>query len=333
MSALFLDAIRCKNVGQKTPVWLMRQAGRYMTEYQALRKRYSFMQLIHDPELIVSITQLPITAFGFDAAIVFSDILLLTELLGCHLWFEETSGPHIEPVISGPKDLERILGRTIEAPFLTEAICSLKQALAVPLIGFAGAPFTVASYMIEGKSSTKLSKTKKWMLEDPESFHRFLDILADYTIELLKLQIRAGVDAVQLFDTWAEKLGFGQFMEFSARYLKKIRDAIDEVPVVLFCKGSSAFTSALARIQPAGISLDWQADLVETRMRVGPHIALQGNLDPDILLTNPETVRREVLRLVRSMKSDPGYIFNLGHGILPDTPRENVEALVECLRS
>lgn len=334
MNRLLLDALSGNNHSQKMPVWLMRQAGRYLVEYQDLRKRYSFMELIHSKDLIVEITKMPIDIFGFDAAIIFSDILLICEYLGQKLHFEEGSGPHLEPALSSAHDVDKlIVQQSVQVPFLTDAIRELKKSLKVPLLGFAGAPFTVASYMIEGKSSSTLRKTKKWLLEDPVSFHKLLDLIATKTIEYLNLQIDAGVDAVQLFDTWAEKFSWNHFHEFSAVYLKKVMDGIKKCPSILFCKGSSAFASALAKLQPAAVSLDWQCDIAKMRKIVGPNVCLQGNLDPDILLTTPEIVRREVLSILDVMKQDPAFIFNLGHGILPETPRKNVEALVECLRN
>lgn len=333
MNTLFLDALFGKNHSDKIPVWLMRQAGRYLTEYQALRRLYDFMELIQKQELIVEITSMPIELFGFDAAIIFSDILLICQYLGFQLRFEEGSGPHITPALSNRDDIRRISCKPIDdVPFLTGAIKELKKSLQVPLIGFAGAPFTVASYLIEGKSSQYMRKTKKWLLEDPQSFHQLLDILTTRTIEYINLQIDAGVDAIQLFDTWAEKLAFPQFQEFSAFYLKKVLDGIKPIPTIVFCKGSASFIHELVALKPQALSLDWQCDLFRMREQLGPKITLQGNLDPDVLLTTPTVLKKE-LRVIRNrMKQDPAFIFNLGHGILPETPRENVEALLECLR-
>jgi uroporphyrinogen decarboxylase len=310
----------------------MRQAGRYLVEYRELRKKYDFLTFCHTPELIVQITKMPIEIFGFDAAIVFSDILLIAEELGFSLRFEEGSGPHITPELSSRADIQKLYGRKVHQPYLLEAIKELKKGLTVPLLGFAGAPFTVASYMIEGKSSKTLHKTKKWLFEDPKSFHELLTLLAGYTIQQLQDQIDAGVDAIQLFDTWAEKLAWPQFQEFSLHYQQMILQGLKNCPAILFCRGSSSYAPDLASIKPQGISLDWQCDLSQIRKTVGPNICLQGNLDPDILLTNPETVMREAKKILDKMKGDKGFIFNLGHGILPETPRENVEALVSCFR-
>lgn len=328
MNRLLLDALSGQNRSQKVPIWLMRQAGRYLVEYQQIRKRYEFIDLIHSTEQIVEITKLPIDIFGFDAAILFSDILLISEFFGFTLRFVEGTAPKLEPALSGPQDLARLnCDKLPQIPFLTDAIIDLKKSLKVPLIGFAGAPFTVADYMIQDR------KTKKWLLEDPQSFHRLLQIVTDKTIEYLNLQIDAGVDAIQLFDTWTEKLIYSQFEQFSARYLQKVLKGIKKCPVILFCKGSSTFAEKLLQLKPDAISLDWQCSMPAMRKKLGPHITLQGNLDPEIMLTTPEVVKAEARKIVDSMKDDPGFIFNLGHGILPETPRKNVEALVECLRN
>jgi uroporphyrinogen decarboxylase len=330
MNDLFLQALTGKNRSSRPPVWLMRQAGRYMHEYRELRKQYDLLTLFQTPELIVEITQLPIHAFGFDAAIIFSDILLIAQALGFALRFEEGIGPLLAPSLSSERDLKRLYNRDVISPFqyLFQAIRQLKEVLSVPLIGFAGAPFTLASYLIEGASSPHLRKTKKWLFEDPESFTKLLDLIAEYTIQHLNAQIEAGVDAIQLFDSWADVLPEPQFQAFSARFMKKVMDGLKKCPTILFCRGSSFFAHRLASLMPQAISLDSQCDLGLVRERLGDGISLQGNLDPDILLTNPPTVRREVCRLLAQMEGDPAFIFNLGHGILPETPRENVEALM-----
>lgn len=335
MNSLFLQALLGQNRSGRPPLWLMRQAGRYMHEYQLLRKRYDILTLFHTPELITEITLLPIKAFGFDAAILFSDILLIAQALGFSLKFEEGAGPVLDPPLTSAEDLDRLLGRDVVSAHqhILQAVRALKKELTVPLIGFAGAPFTLASYLIEGGSSSSLQKTKKWLFEDPESFTKLLDILADYTIEYLNAQIDAGVDAIQLFDSWAGVLPEPQFEAFSAHFLQKIMRGIKPCPCLIFCRGASLFAENLAAIKPQGISLDWQSDLLKVRERVGSTICLQGNLDPDILMTNPATVKREATRILQRMKQDPAFIFNLGHGVLPKTPRENVEALIHCVRN
>jgi uroporphyrinogen decarboxylase len=327
---LFLDALHCKNSIHRPPVWLMRQAGRYMHEYQALRKKYDLLTLFQTPELIAEVTLMPIEAFGFDAAIIFSDILLIAEAFGQKLCYVEGRGPQLSPLVS-LKELkypqEDFLDYVIEGIFL------VKPALHVPLIGFAGAPFTVAAYMIEGGSSQNLAKTKKWFYEDQKSFLQLLDVLTESTITYLKKQIRAGCDCLQIFDSLAFMLPEEAFELCCLKSIEKIIQELgNQIPVIVFCRNSSLFAEKIADLKAKAISVDWQSDISSIRKRVGPSIALQGNLDPDILLTNPNIVARETKRLMQKMKNDPGFIVNLGHGILPSTPRENVQALVDCVR-
>jgi uroporphyrinogen decarboxylase len=323
---IFLDAIDRKNSAKRPPIWLMRQAGRYMHEYQAYRKRYDFMTLCQTPELISEITELPIKAFGFDAAILFSDILLILQALGCTVRFDEGKGPLIQGDSLQPKDV------VAELAFVYEAIRSLKKSLKVPLIGFAGAPFTVASYFVEKQSSQTLSKTKKWLLEEPESFMKLINTLTEATVCHLNAQIEAGCAAVQIFDSWAMHLAYNQFEAFVAKPLETILKRLKKCPVILFCRGTAAFYDRLGTLGAQGLSFDWQVDLKTMRKRL-PQLCLQGNLDPDILLTNPQIVVREASLLLEKMRADPGFIFNLGHGIHKETPRENVQALVECVKN
>lgn len=332
---LMLNALHCKNKG-RAPIWIMRQAGRYMPEYRAMRAKYSFVEMCHQPELAVQVTQLPINAFGMDAAILFSDILVIAEALGVGLRFEEKIGPIIERPLSSEKDVDALpkIDVNEKLHYVADAIKLLRLKLKVPLLGFCGAPFTVASYMIEGGSSRDLKKTKQWMLREPASFHRLLKKIADCTIAYLQMQIAAGVQAVQIFDSWAYFLGHSQFREFSLSYLKAIVDTVrpKQIPVILFCRGSSVFASQLSEVTPAGISLDWQTDITAMRKSVPANIALQGNLDPDVLYADASTIRKETQHILLGMKGDPGFIFNLGHGIHPDTPVDAVKTLVECVK-
>ncbi|PJD94366.1 MAG: uroporphyrinogen decarboxylase [Parachlamydia sp.] len=331
-SSLFLQALACTN-RQRPPVWLMRQAGRYMPQYRALREKHSFLEMCHRPELAAEVTLLPIHAFGMDAAILFSDILVIPEALEVGLRFEETQGPIIESPLNCAEDVLHLPTIDIKEKlhYVAEAIKLCRKELKVPLVGFCGAPFTLASYLIEGGTSRSFKKTKQWMMRDPDSFHLLLERLADLTIEYLNLQVDAGVQAIQIFDSWASILGHYQFQEFSLVYLKKIVDKLRQrnVPLILFCRGSSVFAPLLATAQPAGISLDWNCELSSMRKTIPASIALQGNLDPDILYASPVNVKKHVARLLKSMAGEPGYIFNLGHGIHPDTPLASVQALVE----
>ena len=327
---LFLKAMKGENKKSRPPIWLMRQAGRYMPEYRTLREKYSFMGLCKHPELIAEVTELPIKRFGFDAAIVFSDILLITETLGCELHFEEGRGPVITPIESVDSLVHHPVVPSMQ--FVMDGIRLLKERLQVPLIGFAGAPFTVASYLIEGGVSRDLKKTKRWMIENPESFHQLLQVIKRATIEYIQGQIEAGVDCIQLFDSWAHVLSWNHFEEFSFRYLQDIVSEFKKIPIIVFCRGSSFFYEKLAQLEPqVAISLDWHCDMAHIRKKL-PKTTLQGNLDPDILLAaSREQVVQEVDLLLEKMKDDPAFICNLGHGILPTTPEENVYALIETV--
>lgn len=329
-----IDALHCRNKG-RPPVWLMRQAGRYMPEYRALREKYSFLEMCHTPDLIAEITQQPIKAFGVDAAILFSDILVIPEALGVGLRFDEGAGPIIERPIANANDVKALpnvpMGEALG--YVKEGIKLLKKSLKIPLLGFCGAPFTLASYMIEGKTSREMRKTKQWMLRDPKSFHQLLDRLADEAITYLEMQIDAGVNAVQVFDSWAGVLAHDQFCEFSLAYQKKIVERIKpKAPVILYCRGASVFAGTIAEAMPNAISIDWNARLSDIRRIVPKTIALQGNLDPDILYAPTETLKKEVNLLLKSMRGDSGYIFNLGHGITPEVSVDAVKALVDTVK-
>lgn len=316
---------------------MMRQAGRYMPEYRALRAKHSFLEMCHTPELAAEITLQPISFFQMDAAILFSDILVIPEAMGVGLRFDDGIGPIIERPIRTPSDVAALPrgDLTDSLSYVSKAIKLLKPQLKVPLIGFSGAPFTVASYMIEGRSSKDFKKTKQWMMRDPESFHRLLGIICDHTLAYLKMQAASGVQALQIFDSWAHVLSNPHFKEFSLAYLKRLLDGLKEtgIPVILFCRGSSVFAPQLAEVLPAGISIDWNADITQLRRTISPSVALQGNLDPDFLYAPPAALQKEVKRILDGMKGDPGFIFNLGHGIFPDVPLESVKLVVETVKN
>jgi uroporphyrinogen decarboxylase len=334
MHSIFLNALHCRN-NSRPPVWLMRQAGRYMASYRALRQKYSFLEMCHQPDLITKVTLLPIEQFGMDAAILFSDILVIPEAMGVGLRFEDSVGPIIERPVQTDQDIEHLPVKPdlFSLRCVEEGIRQLKSSLDVPLIGFCGAPFTVASYMIEGKTSRDFKKTKKWMLSHPQSFHRLLNKVAEWSIAYLKMQIEAGVDAIQIFDSWANTLAHQQFREFSLHYLQMMLQAIgDQVPVILFCRGSSVFAPQLASIGSAAVGLDWNCDIGAMRNILPSSVAVQGNLDPDILYAPKATLQKEVNRILEEMQGEPGFIFNLGHGVFPDVSEEAVHTLVECVK-
>ena len=336
MDHLFLNALKCQN-RTRPPIWLMRQAGRYLPEYRALRQKHSLIDMFHQPELVAQVTHMPIQRFGFDAAILFSDILVIPEALGVGLAFEESVGPVILRPLKEDRDIDNLSTQNVRESlgYVEKSIKQILQGLEVPLIGFCGGPFTLASYMIEGGSSKELGKTKRWMMSNPQSFHKLLSRIAQTAIDYLNMQIDAGVHAIQIFDSWANYLGHGHFQEFSLAYLRQIMDGIKDknIPVILFCRGSSVFARDLASIKPAGISLDWNLDIADARKYIPHTIAVQGNLDPDYLFAPRDALRAEVRRMLDAMEGDPGYIFNLGHGIKPDTPLESVEVLIETVKN
>lgn len=333
MNTLLIDALKGQNHA-RPPVWLMRQAGRYMASYRALRQKYSFLEMCHQPELITQVTLLPIEAYGMDAAILFSDILVVAEAMGLGLRFDEGLGPVIERPISSVHDILALPDPDVsKLDFVRQGILHLKPALKVPLIGFCGAPFTIASYLIEGGTSRDHKKTKHWMMRDPQSFHVLLKKIADWSIAYLKMQIQAGVNALQIFDSWANVLAHRQFREFSLAYLDYILKGLKaDIPVILFCRGSSVFAPQLAEIQPAGISLDWNCDIAAMRTQIPSTIALQGNLDPMVLYASHQTIRNEVNHILNGMAHDKAFIFNLGHGLLPDLSEDSVRVLVESVK-
>lgn len=335
MNDLVLQALSCKNRA-RAPVWIMRQAGRYLPEYRAIRAKHSFLEMCHTPELAAEVTMLPINLLGMDAAILFSDILVIPEALGVGLRFDDGVGPIIERPLRSAADVEALPRPHIPEAldYVAKAIKLLRSQLKVPLLGFSGAPFTVASYMIEGGSSRDLKRIKQWMLRDPKSFHQLLNHITDCTVAYLNMQVEAGAQALQVFDSWANFLGNAQFREFSLHYLQRILKGIKDpsIPVILFCRGSSVFAEQLAEIAPAAISVDWNGDITKIRSVIPSKIALQGNLDPDILYASHDVIAKEVKKILNGMQGDPGYIFNLGHGIHPDVPVDAVKVLVDTVQ-
>ena len=335
MDDRFLQALRCRN-SSRPPIWLMRQAGRHLASYRALRARYSFLEMCHEPDLVTRTTLLPIEAYAMDAAILFSDILVIPEAMGVGLRFEDRIGPIIERPILTMKDIADLPEEPDPSKlhFVAMGIQQIKEHLRVPLIGFCGAPFTLASYMLEGKSSRDLKKTKAWLFQNPEGMHALLKKIAAWSIAYLKLQIEAGVDAIQIFDSWACFLAHRQFREFSLAYLQLLMEGIHltSIPVILFCRGSSVFAPQLAELKPAAIGLDWNCRMSEMRRSIAPNIALQGNLDPDILHAPRASIEIETQNLLKEMDRDPGFIVNLGHGLPPDAPEVAVKTLVEYVK-
>ncbi len=325
-----LKALKCQNEG-RPPIWLMRQAGRYMPQYRKIKEGKTLLGMFHDPETIIKVSLLPIDLLQVDAAILFSDILTVLDGLNIRYDFQEGVGP----IVFDPPSSLCTIEPQIAYAHIIESIRELKKTLKVPLLGFAGAPFTIASYIIEGKTSRDLLKTKQWLFREPTSFMRLIDQITEATITYLNCQIDAGVEAVQLFDSWANAVGIEEMRQACLKPMGAIVEAVKKrgIPIILFTRGSCLFAEELASIHPSAISLDWTGDLLQVRHRIPSNIALQGNLDPMVLFGPQELIRRKTDTLLEGMGDHPGYIFNLGHGILPETPFENVQFLVDHVRN
>jgi uroporphyrinogen decarboxylase len=319
-----------------TPVWLMRQAGRYMPEYRALRARHSFLELCKTPSAAAEVTLQPVERLGVDAAILFADILLIVEPLGVGLEFAKGEGPVIHRPVRGAAEVARLT--PIDVPsalgFVFETVRLVRQALpvGVPLIGFAGAPFTVASYVVEGGPSRDFTATKRLMHEEPEAWTRLLSLIAHATAGYLNGQIAAGAQAVQLFDSWVGALSPDDYRDFVLPHTRAvIRGLTPGVPVIHFGTGTAGLLPSLRAAGGDVIGLDWRVDLDAGWRAVGEDVAVQGNLDPVALLSPPARFESAVRSILDRARGRPGHIFNLGHGILPATPVEHVKALVEMV--
>lgn len=335
-----LKAARKANVG-RPPVWFMRQAGRYLPEYRGVRQKADFLTMVRTPELAAEVTIQPVDIVGVDAAIIFSDILVVPEAMGMHLIMEEGSGPHFPSPV---RDLARI--RALAAPdveqdikYTLDAIRLTKRELAgrVPLIGFAGAPWTLASYMVEGEGTKHFHVVKKVVFSHPTLMHELLRRLTTVIGDFLVAQVHAGAQIVQLFDSWASALGPREYAEFALPYASEIVARVKSetgVPVIVFAPGAGASLDAMARETKADvIGIDWETSAITARALAQSHgVATQGNLDPCALFGTPNEVRERTQRMLREMYH-PGYIANLGHGVLPDTPVENAKAFVETVKA
>jgi uroporphyrinogen decarboxylase len=334
---LFIDAIRKKPI-KRTPIWIMRQAGRYLPEYMEVRRKHDFITVCKTPELATEVTMQPIRRFGFDAAILFSDILVIPEALGQKLEFLENHGPRLSPQVLVDRDVASLSLDGIEhkLEYVANAIKMILGELGgkTPLIGFSGSPFTLATYMIEGKPTRNFKYIKKMLYRDPERLTRLLEILTEAVSRYLVMQIKAGAQAIQVFDTWGGILPVHLYESFSAHYMKKIVSNLKkyDVPVTLFSKGGLELLSKLSDSGAAMLGVDWMTDLNEAKKQFGGKAALQGNLDPTALYGKPDIIREEVRKILEVFGKDSGHVFNLGHGILPDIPVDNVHYLVEAVR-
>ncbi len=333
MNDTFLKACR----GEKTdytPVWLMRQAGRYLPEYQKVRSKVDFLTLCKTPELAAEVTIQPVDILKVDAAILFSDILVPIEPMGMKLEFSESKGPILYDPIRNDIAVSKL--RRIKAeedvPFVMETIKMLVKKLNVPLIGFSGAPFTLATYMIEGGSSKNFVNTKKMMYQTPELYARLMEKITDTVINYLQAQINAGVHAVQVFDSWAGILSPFDFEKYALPYVQKIIAAFKgKVPVIYFAFNASAMLKKVKQSGADILGIDWRIDIADAVSALGNDVAVQGNLDPCLLFGTKDSIKDGVSRILQGAKGAKGHIFNLGHGILPETPVDNAKTMVQAV--
>jgi uroporphyrinogen decarboxylase len=338
----FLRALR-REPTTHTPVWLMRQAGRYLPEYQKTRARAgSFMGLATNPDLATEVTLQPLARFPLDAAILFSDILTVPDAMGLGLSFAEGEGPRFATTIRDEAAVRALaVPDMAKLGYVFAAVSQIKRELhgRVPLIGFSGSPFTLASYMIEGGGSPDFALVRRMAYQRPDLLDALVAVNARAVTAYLNEQIAAGADAVMIFDTWGGLLSAAAYRRFSLAPMREILASLrpspdgGAVPTIVFTKGGGAWLEDIASCGASGVGLDWTVDIAQARAAVGHRVALQGNLDPLVLLTDPATVAREASAIVRAAGPAPGHVFNLGHGIVPATPPENVAALVEAVHA
>ncbi len=331
----FLNASRCLPV-DRPPVWIMRQAGRYLPEYRALRAQNSFLKMVKTPALATEVTLQPLRRFPFDAAILFSDILVIPEAMGLPYSFPEGGGIAMDYAVRQAGDLARLDGSKVRTRlnFVYETIAQVREKIGTDtaLLGFCGSPWTLATYMIEGGSSREFAAAKKFFQQEPALFEALMEQLTTAICDYLEGQIEAGVDAIQIFDSWGGALPGVDYERGSLQWIRRIAKAINgRVPVILYARNTYASAPYQAGTGIDVLSLDWTVDMAEARARLPASIALQGNLDPTLMETTPEIAARETARLLESMRDQPGHIVNLGHGIRPQAKPECVEAMVNTV--
>ncbi len=325
-----------------TPVWLMRQAGRYLPEYRATRARAgNFMRLCQTPELACEVTLQPLARFPLDAAILFSDILTVPDAMGLGLSFSEGGGPQFARPVHSAADIKRLFvpDPEVELRYVMDAVRLIRQELRgqVPLIGFAGSPWTLATYMVEGGSSKDYVRIKSLLYDQPESLHRLLEITTQSIIAYLNAQLASGAQALMVFDTWGGILTPRAYQEFSLAYLSRIvaglvrKTGDEQAPVILFTKGGGAWLEEIAATGCDAVGIDWTLNLGDARRRIGDRVAVQGNLDPAVLYASPDRIRQQVAHVLADFGPGPGHVFNLGHGIQPGTDPEHARVLVEAV--
>ncbi|MCP4076129.1 MAG: uroporphyrinogen decarboxylase [Gammaproteobacteria bacterium] len=325
-----------------TPVWIMRQAGRYLPEYKETRKQAgSFLDLCMNPELACEVTLQPLRRFELDAAILFSDILTIPDAMDLGLYFSEGEGPKFKNPIRSQADIDKLFvpDPTEKLRYVTDAVTLIRQELngQVPLIGFSGSPWTLATYMIEGGSSKDYHHSKGLMYENPKALHQILDVIAQSVVSYLNAQIEAGAQSVMIFDTWGGVLSPEAYKEFSLSYMQQIVEQLHReyegqtIPVTLFTKGGGQWIELIADTGCNGVGLDWTLSIDEARKRVGDKVALQGNLDPNVLYAAPETIREHAKQLINKFGNHTGHVFNLGHGIHQTVNPDHLKVLVDAV--
>lgn len=335
---LFLRACKREET-ERTPIWVMRQAGRYLPEYRAVRAKADFLTMCKTPELAAEVTLQPIDLIGTDAAIIFSDILVIPEAMGMELEMIESRGPVFHNPIRDEEAANKlkVIDPAADLKYVLDAVSLTKKELdgRVPLIGFCGSPWTLLTYMVEGSGSKNYSHVKRMIYNNPKLAHSILEKLADACAEYLSAKIEAGANAVQIFDTWGGILTPEDFKEFSLRYIKRIISKIKKIndePVIVFAKGVHHSLKKLSRCGADVLGMDWTMDLGRIRKKIGDRVALQGNLDPTTLYADPTIIRKRAKEVLDSYGKGSGHIFNLGHGILPDVPPEHLKALVNFIK-
>lgn len=342
---LYLRALKGEKV-ERTPIWVMRQAGRYLPEYRATRKQAgNFLNLCKSPEMACEVTLQPIDRFGLDAAILFSDILTVPDAMGLELELEEGIGPVFNKPIRSTADIDALAvpDMQLELGYVMDAVSTIRAALngRVPLIGFTGSPWTLASYMVEGRGSKEFRLIKGLMYEHPQAAHKLLQVVTDAVIEYLDAQVQAGAQSLMVFDTWGGMLSTHAYQAFSLAYMQQIVTALKQkhphIPIVLFTKGGGQWLELMAETGCDGLGLDWTVDIAQARARVGDKVVLQGNLDPVVMNAGAEQVTEQASKVLAGYgqhdEACKGHIFNLGHGIQPHAKPDNMQVLVETVRS
>ncbi len=327
----------------RTPIWMMRQAGRYLPEYRATRQQAgSFLDLCKNAELACEVTLQPLRRYPMDAAILFSDILTVPDALGLGLYFEEGEGPKFRKTVRSEADLAALnsVNADDDLGYVMNAVRTIRNALNgdVPLIGFSGSPWTLATYMVEGGSSKDFARVKAMAYDQPALMHALLELLADAVADYLAAQVRAGAQALQIFDTWGGSLSAAGYREFSLQYMRRIIEQLPAesdgrpVPVIVFTKGGGQWLEVIADCGAQAVGIDWTTDIQGARSRVGDRVALQGNMDPSMLFASPGRIREEVAAILAGYGAGSGHVFNLGHGITPGVNPDNVTAFVDAVQ-